>query len=176
MLIDDYELRLSSPPCEPGSEHWCAFADLERDISEVLPYLNAVWRDADYDHADEVLIRRLRTCAVALRPHEIGISNVVDRADATGVLRDLIEEINGTWERRDEIKPDITRRPRATAMDIYNLLPRTNCKACGQQTCFTFALQLVAGIAELAQCDPLETASFSENRQALANLLGVAWN
>ena len=176
MLIDDYELRLLSPPCQPGSDHWSAFAALKRDISEVLPYLNAVWRGADYDHAGKVLICRFAACVVAVRPHEIGLSDVKDRAEAESVLRDLIKEINAAWERRCGIKPDVKRRPRATAMDIYRVLPRTNCKACGQQTCFTFALQLVAGNAKLAQCDPLKTTSFSRNRQALAELLGAAWN
>lgn len=174
MLIDDYDLTLTSPPCEPGSERWSAFAALDTDISEALPYLNAVWPDAIYDHASKVLTRRSEGPAVALRPHEIGVSDVADRADAARILDELVGEINRVWDRRNEIRPDYAKRTRPTAMAIYRLLPRTNCKACGQPTCFTFALQIAAGNMELSACEPFNSDEFATQRQRLQGLLGPA--
>lgn len=39
-----------------------------------------------------------------------------------------------------------------TGLEIYKLLPKTNCKDCGQPTCLAFAMQLAAGKASLDAC------------------------
>ncbi|MDO8673550.1 MAG: acetyl-CoA decarbonylase/synthase complex subunit gamma [Dehalococcoidia bacterium] len=39
-----------------------------------------------------------------------------------------------------------------TGLDIYKLLPKTNCKQCGQPTCLAFAMKLSQKQAELAAC------------------------
>lgn len=39
-----------------------------------------------------------------------------------------------------------------TGIQIYKLLPKTNCKECGYPTCMAFAMKLAAGQEELAKC------------------------
>ncbi len=39
-----------------------------------------------------------------------------------------------------------------TALDIFKLLPRTNCKECGRPTCMVFAVQLAQKKASLDEC------------------------
>jgi len=39
-----------------------------------------------------------------------------------------------------------------TGIQIFKLLPKTNCKECGVPTCLAFAMNLAAGKAELSQC------------------------
>ncbi|RJQ42357.1 MAG: acetyl-CoA decarbonylase/synthase complex subunit gamma [Gaiellales bacterium] len=39
-----------------------------------------------------------------------------------------------------------------SGLQIFKLLPKTNCKECGFPTCMAFAMQLAAGKAELDQC------------------------
>ncbi|MBI5443079.1 MAG: acetyl-CoA decarbonylase/synthase complex subunit gamma [Deltaproteobacteria bacterium] len=39
-----------------------------------------------------------------------------------------------------------------TGIQIYKLLPQTNCKDCGEPTCLAFAMKLAAGKAELSKC------------------------
>ena len=39
-----------------------------------------------------------------------------------------------------------------TGIQIYKMLPQTNCKDCGEPTCLAFAMKLAAGKAELAKC------------------------
>jgi acetyl-CoA decarbonylase/synthase complex subunit gamma len=41
-----------------------------------------------------------------------------------------------------------------TAIDIYKLLPKTNCRECGFPTCLAFAMQLAAGKAGIEKCPP----------------------
>jgi acetyl-CoA decarbonylase/synthase complex subunit gamma len=39
-----------------------------------------------------------------------------------------------------------------TGIEIFKLLPKTNCKECGDPTCLAFAMKLAAGKAELNAC------------------------
>lgn len=39
-----------------------------------------------------------------------------------------------------------------TGIEIFKLLPKTNCKECGEPTCLAFAMKLAAGKAELTKC------------------------
>jgi acetyl-CoA decarbonylase/synthase complex subunit gamma len=39
-----------------------------------------------------------------------------------------------------------------TGIQIFKLLPKTNCKECGEPTCLAFAMKLAAGKAELDSC------------------------
>ena len=39
-----------------------------------------------------------------------------------------------------------------TGIEIFKLLPKTNCKDCGSPTCLAFAMALASGKAELAAC------------------------
>jgi ArsR family metal-binding transcriptional regulator len=161
MLIEDYDLDVFTPPCLPGAETWSAVARLKMDISEVLPYLNATLPGADYNHAAKALVWKTDKHAAAFHPFEIAASNLEDRVEAERVIKRLIKTVHQTWEKRDEIEPDFTRRQRPTPMDVFKLLPGTNCKACGQPTCFNFALKLVAGQQKLEQCPPLLQPEFA---------------
>lgn len=52
-------------------------------------------------------------------------------------------------------------------VNIYKLLPRTNCRKCGQKTCMAFASKLVNREATLEECTPLLEKSFEENYRQL---------
>ncbi len=39
-----------------------------------------------------------------------------------------------------------------TGLEIFKLLPKTNCKKCGRATCLAFAMQLAQKKAELKDC------------------------
>jgi acetyl-CoA decarbonylase/synthase, CODH/ACS complex subunit gamma len=42
------------------------------------------------------------------------------------------------------------------ALDIYKLLPRKNCKECGDPTCLTFAMKLASGKGDVDRCPYLD--------------------
>jgi len=171
MLIDDYDLELFTPPCEPGAEKWSAIARLTVDISEVLPYLNATLRGAVYNHAAQALTWKKGGRNTAFHPYEIAASNLEDRAEAEQVIKGLIKTLNRTWEKRAEIEPDFEMRQRPTPMALFKLLPGTNCKACGQPTCFTFALKLAAGQQKLEECPPLLEPGYADRLAQLRALV-----
>jgi hypothetical protein len=46
-----------------------------------------------------------------------------------------------------------------TAVDIFKLLPKTNCGSCGMPTCFGFAAKVAAGMASITSCASLSEAA-----------------
>lgn len=42
------------------------------------------------------------------------------------------------------------------ALDIYKLLPRKNCRECGEPTCLTFAMKLAGGKGDVTRCPYLD--------------------
>jgi len=173
MLIEKYDLEVFTPPCEPGAERFSAIARLVTDIREVFPYLNATLRGAMYQPAAPAVSWRKAGHYIVFQPYQIGISNVEDREAAIKEMEGLIALVNHTWDRRGEIAPSYEIRRRPTALEVYKLLPRTNCKACGEPTCFIFANKLVAGHVRLEACTPLVEPQYAEPRAQLTRLLDV---
>jgi ArsR family metal-binding transcriptional regulator len=171
MLIEKYDVEVFTPPCEPGAERFSAIARLTVDISEVLPYLNATLRGAVYHPAANALTWKKGGHNIAFHPYEIATSNAEDREGAEKELKGLIDLVNRTWERRAEITPNTATRQRPTPMAIYKLLPNTNCKQCGEPTCYSFALKLTASHKKISDCPPLAEPQYAEKRAALEGLV-----
>ncbi len=55
-----------------------------------------------------------------------------------------------------------------TGIQIYKLLPKTNCGECGVPTCLAFAMSLAAGKAELAACPHVSEEAKAELADAAA--------
>jgi len=171
MLIEKYNFEVFTPPCDPGAEHYSARARLTVDISEILPYLNATLRGAVYHTTANALTWKKGGQNIAFHAYEIVTSNVEDRDGAEKELKGLIDLINRTWERRADITPDTTTRQRPTSMAIFKLLPQTNCKQCGEPTCYTFALKLVASQVKLADCPTLFEPQYADKLAALEEIV-----
>lgn len=171
MLIETYAVEVFTPPCDPGAERYAAKAHLTVDISEILPYLNATLRRAIYMPEAQALTWKKGGHTIAFHAYEIAVSNLEDREGAENELQGLIDLVNRTWARRGEITPDSTTRQRPTPMAIYKLLPNTNCKQCGEPTCYSFALKLTAALRKIVDCPPLGETQYHEKRVALEELI-----
>ena len=89
-LIESYEIKLVEPGCAPGSGRWGVSVTLPGDISAVFPYLNAVFTNTMYDHANQILIIREQNQAYALRPDEVRIARTEDPAHARQITAELV--------------------------------------------------------------------------------------
>jgi ArsR family metal-binding transcriptional regulator len=162
MLIDDYKMELATPECDLSSSIYSAKITLDVDIAEVLPYINAEVDRGEFLPEVPVLVYKEGGRKYSLRPGELAVSNISDRSEATRVVSAFIRKINSTWERRDEITPSYATYEKPRVLDIYKLLPRTNCRECGDSTCMAFAARLSEGKAALSDCPSLGCDECSE--------------
>jgi 4Fe-4S ferredoxin len=67
----------------------------------------------------------------------------------------------------------VTAKKRAPRhLDLWELLPRTNCRQCGEATCLAFAVALLQHKRELLECPPLKSdASFADRKTTLEAML-----
>jgi ArsR family metal-binding transcriptional regulator len=171
MLIENYDLEVFTPPCDPGTERYAARARLMVDISGVLPYLNATLRGALYYPIANALTWKKGGHNIAFNAYEIATSDIEDREGAEQELKRLVDMVNRTWQRRAEITPNTQTSQRPTPMAIFKLLPQTNCKQCGEPTCYTFALKMTASQKKLADCPLLFESQCGEKLAALEEIV-----
>ena len=167
MLIDDYDLQVATVPYEPGSEVFEAIRRLSVDITPVLPYLNRTLPGAVYNPRASALSWKTGGRNIVFWPFKIAIGHLSGREEAQQVADGLVKRANRVWERRDEIEPYHEVRRRPGPMEVYPLLPRSNCKTCGEATCFVFATKLLAGRVKLKDCAVLREPQSAEQRARL---------
>jgi ArsR family metal-binding transcriptional regulator len=169
-LIERYETRLVEPGCSPGSGRWGVLLSLPGDISAVFPYLNAEHTTALYDPENRILIIREPAQAYAFRPREIRIARAEEQSHARLAAAEIVARVNRIWRERESITPLFTERKHVSVIDIFKLLPKTNCRKCGYLTCLAYAADLRQGAAGLTDCPLLDRPEYAENRQSLGGL------
>ncbi len=174
-MIESYNLKIDLSSHSADHIDYEAIAYLDVDISPVLPYLNAILPRGIYAPKRPTLSWRQGGHRIGFWPDRIAADNFHSRQEAVDMIARLVKLVNDTWARRAEIEPDETTHPRLQPLQVYQLLPRTNCKACGQASCFNFALQLVAAQIDLDRCTPLYEPAFEAKRVRLEALIKTRW-
>jgi len=59
-------------------------------------------------------------------------------------------------------------------IDVYKLLPRTNCKECGEENCMAFATKVVNREVAIEKCPPLLTKEYKKAYRQLKEMLKPA--
>ncbi len=163
MLLKSYSKEIFRPECNPGFESVHCIAHLDQDISEVLPYLNAVLGGFDYLKDPPAVIFRSQGKLITVHANKIAINALRDEAEADKILNWLKREINEAWGNRENIEPSCEVAPKPKLIVILKLLPKTNCKECGVPTCMVFAARMTEGVKGPEDCPPLG----AENKQRL---------
>lgn len=142
-------------------------AHLEEDISEVLPYLHTEM-GGEYVSSPPALTLQVHGKLITLHGNEIFINALRDENEANAILEWLQQEINRVWERRSEIQPTFEAPPKPQWLEVLKLLPKTNCRKCGEPTCTVFSLKAVEGVKTPEDCPELA----GENKDKLFAYLG----
>ena len=155
MLLKNYFKEIFRPECNPGFESVHCIAHLDQDISEVLPYLNAVLGGFDYLKNPPAVIFRSQGKLITVHGNKIAINALRDEAEADKILKWLKREINEAWDNREDIEPSYEGAPKPKVIEILKLLPMTNCSECGQPTCMVFAARMAEGVKGPEDCPPM---------------------
>ena len=168
MLLKGYTKRIFRAECNPQFESLHCIASLDQDVSDALPYLNAVLGGFEYLKNPPAVVFRSRGRLITVHGREIAINALNDEVEADKILEWLKREINQAWEQRADITPSTEGTPKPLVIEILKLLPRTNCRECGEPTCMVFAAWAAEGIKGAADCPPLKP----EAKQRLEDYLG----
>jgi ArsR family metal-binding transcriptional regulator len=175
MLVKDYHLEYCRPP-NPEATHLRGLARLDEDIEELLPYLNTVLRGHLYMREPPSLTIKYQAKLITFHSHDIAINILKDEEEAEEIVSWLVGVINDTWDRRETIEASYEVPPKPRILEILKLLPRTNCRACGQPTCLVFATRLSAGETAPEACPDLEAEAAALLLGYLQQFQSAVWN
>lgn len=144
-----------------------------RPIDAVFPLLNAVLPNViSYNPRASALVLRRKPGFITLLPDTLFITQVKDADEGLALLDALRDLLNQTWERRDEIEPRHEERRTPRPLDVYALLPQTNCRQCGEATCMSFGFALLEARRRVEECVPLRSEEAAVPRATLVGLFG----
>ena len=174
MLINGYsDFLLEAPGCHPGIVQYRADFKLDANVTHLFPYINAVAENATYYDAPLHIQFFLHGCRCALYPDKVVAALFEDREQALRFIQRLIDFLNDLHSRQDSIEPNHQMYKPLPVLDIYRLLSRSNCQACGFSTCMAFAVALSQGETSSVECPELGDPA-NENAVKLQSLIESA--
>jgi len=158
MLLQSYRLEIFNSACNPDAMAVHCFAHLDQDVGEALPYLNTVLGGFEYIQEPPSVTFKAHGKLITVHGLKIAINALKDEAEARKIVEWLKREINDAWENRERIVPSFKGAPRPQLIEILKLLPKTNCRQCGEPTCMVFAARVTEGAKGIDACLPLDPA------------------
>ena len=168
MLLKNYTKEIFRSVCNPGAQTLHCFAHLEEDIGDSLPYLNAELGGFSYTKDPPSVTFKSQGKLITIHARKIAINALKDEEEAKKIIEWLKREINMVWEKRAEIEPSYESASRPSIIEILKLLPKTNCKECGQLTCMVFASMVAEGAKGPEDCPPLNDDSSKQLSEYLS--------
>jgi ArsR family metal-binding transcriptional regulator len=169
MLLSGYTLEIFRSKCHAGAQTLHCFAHLNDDVGAVLPYLNTVLGGFSYTREPPSLTLKNSGKLITIHARKIAVNALRDEEEAEKIVAWLQREINSTWEQRREIEPSVEGVQQPTLIDVLKLLPRSNCRECGEPTCMVFAVRVIEGVKDHNDCPSL----LGEKKEALASYLSL---
>lgn len=157
-------------PCMADENRIRLIAFLAGDLTAVLPYLNATMPQACFNAGPCTLTYMDGRRLIGLHPRRVTIGRADGLTDGWRTLEKIRVLVNRVWARRATLVPSFELRAKPPAIEIYKRLPRTNCQACGEETCMAFAASLWQGTASPAQCSPVFSDEYAGLRAPLLEI------
>ena len=167
MLLSGYTKKIFRPECNPSFQSVHCIARLNEEVGKVLPYLNAVLGGTQYFNDPPEVMFHHHGKIIKVGAREIAVNALKDEQEADLILKWLKTELNQAWQNHAAITPCYTGKIKPKLIEILRLLPKTNCKKCGQPTCMVFAAQVMEGGRGAENCPELN----NENRTKLSGYL-----
>ncbi|MEM3011165.1 MAG: (Fe-S)-binding protein [Candidatus Bathyarchaeia archaeon] len=163
-------------PCTADPDRIKFLAQTDKPLGEVLPILYLSIPNAKYSEKLEALSYRYKQHLVTMfSSGRIGMTYVKDRNEAEKLVEEAKNLINRAFiHLKTHGKPTpelIGAKKELDPMKIYEKLPKTNCKECGEQGCFAFAAKLLNSEKSLQDCPPLTTEKYSTNKTQIEKMM-----
>ena len=160
-------------PClaEPGKI--IVIAQPSRNLDGILPLVAAVAPNIiSFNPEAGTLMLRRQPGFITFYPDKVMITQVKDPDEGLQLLSAVRDLLNQCWDQRDTIQPVRAARRAPRPLDVWTLLPQTNCKQCGEATCMAFAFGLLQQKRAWDECPAVANdAAFADRRAQLMALM-----
>ncbi len=160
-------------PCIAEPDKIRVIAKFNQSISKLTPILHLITQASRYSReTNTVTLKASKGELVTVH----GDGRVcIATVESTERAREIIEKIMEALKKAEEIlaregEPSedlIKRREQVKPLEIYKLLPKTNCGECGEKTCMAFAVKVASGELDVSKCPKLNTSIKNMIRKAI---------
>jgi ArsR family metal-binding transcriptional regulator len=156
-------------PClaEPGKI--IVIAEPAHHLDGVLPLVAAVAPNIiSFNPEAGTLTLRRQPGFITFYPDKVMITQVKDTDEGLQLLSAVRDLLNQCWDQRDRIQPVKAAHRAPRPLDIWSLLPQSNCKRCGEATCMAFAFGLLQQKRTVEECPVVASdPAFADRRAQL---------
>jgi ArsR family metal-binding transcriptional regulator len=157
-------------PCIADKTRFRIIAKFSPPLGGALKLLEPLFPRARYSEKIGALIIQRGTILITIYSSgNVTMTMIKSEAEAKETLEDLKNTIN------EAIVKGVTPVPREKVkvdhMEIYEYLPKTDCKICGEQSCYSFAIRLIGRETTLDKCTPLLETKYTTNIEHLRALM-----
>lgn len=152
MLLKNYRLEIFRPECNASFQSLHCHIHLNEDIACVIPLLNSTLGGSAFTTSPPSVMFKIHGRLIAVHAKKISVNGIKDSQEAGKIAAWLQREINETWEKRQTITPKYEAQKEPQFIEVLKLLPKTNCRECGQPTCTVFATLVLQGIKGSEDC------------------------
>ena len=177
-LVNHFEIK-EVLPCFTTSGYIRFIAQADNRLDGIIPiiFVQTPPGKANYIQKDNSITLRMSNRNVTLfASGKVGVTNTPDLEAAKkflDILKDLINNAYtkflkyGTPSQKqiDEIRKN-------SWLELYQLLPKTNCGACGFPICSSFAVSVFQGDSKLSECILLQDPKYASNLKKLIEKFG----
>lgn len=119
-----------------------AYFMLDQDVRDLFPFINARVENAKFHHMPEHVQFTLDGIMCTLYPREVIASAFKNEAQARAFARNFLKFLNDLDAKKASVIPQYRHYNIVSPVDIYKLLPKTNCRECGFSSCVAFSAAL----------------------------------
>ncbi|HPC89728.1 MAG TPA: (Fe-S)-binding protein [Methanothrix sp.] len=167
--IDVVEVR-QLLPCIADSSKFRVIARLQPPLGGALKLLEPIFPRARYsERIGALIIQRGSILITIYSTGSVTMTMIGSGEEARRLLDELKTAINQAIVRG--VTPAAREKVKVDHAEIYKYLPGTDCRICGEQSCYAFAIRLVAGEASLNRCSPLLEARYAASLEHLTALM-----
>ena len=154
-------------PCLADPGKIIVIAQPSRNLDGVLPLVAAVAPNIiSFNPNAGTLTLRRQPGFITFYPDKVVIIQVKDTDEGLELLSAIRDLVNQCWDRRDTIQPATAARRAPRPLDVWTLLPQSNCKRCGEATCMAFAFLLLQQKRAVEECPVIASDPALADRRA----------
>lgn len=156
-------------PCIADTTKFRIIARVSPPLGGALKLLEPLFPRARYsDKIGALIIQKNNIMITAYSTGNVTMTMIRSEREAKDVLDDLRNTINNAIAKG--ITPVPREKVKVDHAEIFQYLPKTDCRICGEQSCYSFAIRLVGGETALDKCTPLLDLKFATNLEHLKTL------
>jgi len=144
-------------PCAADPDRIKFLAQADKQLGETLPILYLYIPNAKYSEKLGTLSYNYKRHLITIfSSGRIGMTYVKDKKEAEELIEIAKNLINRAFiYLKSHGNPDTKLyelKKGTNPMTVYEKLPKTNCKECGEDGCYAFSVKLLSGEKETEQC------------------------